>query len=94
MTFTQFLLSISGVFNFVFVYIAYLYTNPIDSKKRQLWSLTRTILERFSNQITIQGKLPVSQDLHDCSKELIYKVENKLCSKGYKVSTRNNVITI
>lgn len=94
MTFTEFLLLISGIFNFVFLYIVYLYANPIDSKKRQLWVLTRNIVEKFQNQIIHQGKLPVSQDVHDCSKELIYEVENKLCSKGYKVSTRNNVITI
>ncbi len=94
MTFTEFLLLISGVFNLVFLYVAYLYANPIDSKKRQLWVLTRNIVEDFQNRIISKGKLPVSQDLHDYSREIIHNVENKLCSKGYLVSNTNNVITI
>lgn len=94
MTFTEFLLSISGIFNLVFLYVAYLYANPIDNRKRQLWILTRNIVEKFQERITLQGKLPVSQDLYDCSNQLIEKVEDKLLSKGYKVSNTNNVITI
>lgn len=94
MTFTQFLLSISGIFNLVFIYAAYKYTNPIDSKKRQLWVLTRNIVEDFQNRIIRKGKLPVSQDFSDYSREIIHNVENKLCSKGYLVSNTNNVITI
>lgn len=94
LSFTEILLYISALCNAALIYGAYLFANPINNKRFQLWSLTRIILERFSNQITIQGKLPVSQNLHDYSKELIYEVENKLCSKGYKVSNRNNIITI
>lgn len=94
MTFTEFLLLISGIFNLVFLYVAYLYANPIDNKKRQLWVLTRNIVEKFQDQIIRQEKLPVSQNLDGYSNHLIEKVEDKLLSKGYKVSNRNNVITI
>lgn len=94
MTFTEFLLLISGIFNLVVIYSAYLYANPIDNKKRQLRILTRSILAKFQDQIIRQEKLPVSQALQGYSSHLIEKVEDKLLSKGYKVSNTNNVITI
>lgn len=39
-------------------------------------------------------KLPVTLNLEYLSKEIIEKVEDKLLSKGYKISNKNNSITI
>jgi hypothetical protein len=94
-TFIEFCLFISLIFNASLIYGAYLFANPIVNKRFQLWSLTRNIVEKFNDQIVIQGKLPVSQNLSNYSEELVKKVEDELLKKGYTVfRSDKDLITI
>ncbi len=91
---TEILLCISILCNVSLIYAAYLFANPLNNKRFQTWILVRAICKRFGNAIHDWKKLPITLTCTDYSKELIKKVEEKLLSKGYKVSNVDNVITI
>lgn len=91
---TEILLYISVLCNVALIYGAYLFANPLNNKRFQTWILVRVICKRFNNAIYDWKKLPITISCKDYSKELIEKVEDKLLSKGYKVSNIDNMITI
>lgn len=89
-----FILFFSIILNLVFGIIFYFFSNPLNNKKFQTWLIIRKILNQFNNSISDWKKLPVTLNLEYLSKEIIEKVEDKLLSKGYKISNKNNSITI
>ena len=93
-TFIEFCLFVSILINIGLIYGAYLFANPLLNKRFQTWLIVREILNRFNNSISDWKKLPVTLNLEYLSKEIIEKVEDKLLSKGYKISNKNNSITI
>lgn len=84
----------SSLVNVILGTSLYLFVNPLNNKKFHTWLLVRNILNRFNNAIYDWKKLPVTISCKDQSKEIIEKVEDKLLSKGYKVSNIDNAITI
>ena len=93
-TFIESCLFVSILINIGLIYGAYLFANPLLNKRFQTWLIVREILNRFNNSISDWKKLPVTLNLEYLSKEIIEKVEDKLLSKGYKISNKNNSITI
>jgi hypothetical protein len=85
---------VSILINIGLIYGAYLFANPLLNKRFQTWLIVREILNQFNNSISDWKKLPVTLNLEYLSKEIIEKVEDKLLSKGYKISNKNNSITI
>lgn len=93
-TFIESCLFVSILINIGLIYGAYLFANPLHNKRFQTWLIVREILNRFNKSISDWKKLPVTLNLEYLSKEIIEKVEDKLLSKGYKISNKNNSITI
>ncbi len=93
-TFTEAYLFLSILFNFGLIYGAYLFANPLNNKKFQTWLIVRDISNQFNSLISDFKKLPVTLNLKEQSKEIIEKVEDKFLRKGYKVSNKDNSITI
>ena len=90
----EFGLFVSLLINLVQGLALYLIANPLLNKKFRIWLLVRNILDRFNDSVSFEQKLPVTLNLKDQSKEIIERVEDKLLSKGYKVSNKDNSITI
>lgn len=93
-TFIEVCLFISILFNIGLVYGAYLFANPLLNKNFRIWLLVRNILDRFNDSVSFEQKLPITLNLKDQSQKIIEDVEDKLLRKGYKVSNKDNSITI
>jgi hypothetical protein len=87
-------LSFSIGLNLILGSVIHLFNNPLNNKKFQTWLIVRDILNRFNNSISDWKKLPITLNLKDQSQKIIEDVEDKLLRKGYKVSNKDNSITI